>query len=261
MRRLISFVLSTIVASAAVKPVPPPGITLTEADRKPFEAGVNQLRKSIAQLRQIPSAAALLPDIEIYERAVHYALTYNEFFKPDEVWKAQELLRHGQARADALLKGSAPWTAQTGLVVRGYRSQIDDSVQPYGLVVPATYQAPSPLQWRLDTWFHGRGETLSEVNFLWDRERNAGEFTPTNAFVIHLYGRFCNANKFAGEMDLFEALDAVKPGSVVVDGRRVADRSRKMKSRCQRCVTPLLTQALKSVGLAPPQLPPDDRRS
>jgi len=60
---------------------------------------------------------------------------------------------------------------------------------------------------------------------------------------------------------IYEALDAVKPGSVVVDGPRVADRSRKMKSRCQRCVTPLLTQALKSVGLAPPQLPPDDRRS
>ena len=67
-----------------------------------------------------------------------------------------------------------------------------------------------PLHWRLDTWFHGRSETLSEVNFLWDRERNPGEFTPPNTFVIHLYGRFCNANKFAGEMDLFEALVAVK---------------------------------------------------
>ena len=211
MRPIIAFVLFSIPASAAaVKAVPPPGIVLTEADRKPLDSGLGQLRKSIAQLRQIPSAASLLPDIEIYERAVHYALAYNEFFKADEVWKASELLRRGQARADALLKGSAPWTTQTGLVVRGYRSQIDDSVQPYGLVVPPTYAAPSPLHWRLDTWFHGRGETLSEVNFLWDRERNPGEFTPANAFVVHLYGRFCNANKFAGEMDLFETLDAVK---------------------------------------------------
>ena len=210
MRTVLAFLLVNAASQAAIKPVPPPGLVLTEAERKPLDSGLALLRKTIAQLRQTPAAAALLPDIEIYERAVHYALTYNEFFKPDEVWKASELLRRGQARADALLKGSAPWTTQTGLVVRGYKSQIDDSVQPYGLVVPPAFTAPSPLHWRLDTWFHGRSETLSEVNFLWDRERNAGEFTPPNAFVVHLYGRFCNANKFAGEMDLFETLDAVK---------------------------------------------------
>ena len=28
--------------------------------------------------------------------------------------------------------------------------------------------------------------------------------------MLHLYGRYCNASKFAGEVDLFEALDAVK---------------------------------------------------
>ena len=28
--------------------------------------------------------------------------------------------------------------------------------------------------------------------------------------MLHLYGRYCNANKFAGEVDLFEALDDVK---------------------------------------------------
>src|SRR5262249_33607155 len=54
------------------------------------------------------------------------------------------------------------------------------------------------------------GETLSEVNFLTERETRSGEFTPRDTIVLHLYGRFCNANKFAGEVDLFEALDAVK---------------------------------------------------
>ena len=28
--------------------------------------------------------------------------------------------------------------------------------------------------------------------------------------MLHLYGRYCNANKLAGEVDLFEALDDVK---------------------------------------------------
>jgi hypothetical protein len=48
------------------------------------------------------------------------------------------------------------------------------------------------------------------VNFLSDRQRSPGEFQPRDTIVLHLYGRFCNASKFAGEVDLFEALDAVK---------------------------------------------------
>jgi predicted esterase len=218
-RACLPLILAATLHAAEVKLVPPHGIAVPDAEKKSLENALTQLRKSISQLRQMPAAAPLLPDVEIYERAVHYALTYDEFFKPDEIWKAQELLRHGQSRAEALLKGSAPWTTQTGLVVRGYRSEIDDSIQPYGLVVPGTYAAPSPLHWRLDTWFHGRGEMLSEVNFLWDRERNPGEFTPLNTFVVHLYGRFCNANKFAGEVDLFEALDAVKHSYPIDDNR------------------------------------------
>src|SRR6185436_2048419 len=49
---------------------------------------------------------------------------------------------------------------------------------------------------------------LSELSFM--GSRGAGEFTPKDAFVLHLYGRYCCANKLAGEVDLFEALDDVK---------------------------------------------------
>ncbi|MGH9662529.1 MAG: prolyl oligopeptidase family serine peptidase, partial [Bryobacteraceae bacterium] len=129
-------------------------------------------------------------------------------FRAEEIGRARELLRQGQARADALAQGKAPWTQATGLVVRGYVSKIDRSVQPYGLVIPEGFLPHR--RWRLDAWFHGRGETLSEVNFLYDRQRIPGEFTPSSAIVLHLYGRYCNANKLAGEVDLFEALDAVK---------------------------------------------------
>ena len=44
-------------------------------------------------------------------------------------------------RASQLRDGKAPWTTATGLVVRGYVSKIDGSVQPYGLVVPAIVPA------------------------------------------------------------------------------------------------------------------------
>ena len=104
-------------------------------------------------------------------------------------------------------------------MVRGYVSKIDKSIQPYGLVVPPSYSPAAPHRWRVDAWFHGRDEALSEVNFLTARQRSPGEFTPRDTIVLHLYGRFCNANKFAGEVDLFEALDAVKRNYPVDDNR------------------------------------------
>jgi dienelactone hydrolase len=59
---------------------------------------------------------------------------------------------------------------------------------------------------RLDIWLHGRGDTLSEIAFIDGREKSVGEFTPEDTFVLHPYGRFMNAFKFAGEVDVFEAL-------------------------------------------------------
>ena len=107
-------------------------------------------------------------------------------------------------------RAQAPWASKHGLVVRGYVSRLDGSVQPYGLVVPESYTETGSHKFRLDFWFHGRGETLSEVNFLRDRERNVGTFAPPDTIVLHPYGRYCNANKFAGEVDAFEALDSVR---------------------------------------------------
>jgi len=204
-------------AQPAIKPVPPPGVEVPAADRAELEGGLARLRAATAKLQRNP----LLPDVLVYQEAVRYALQYNEFFKPAEIAAAKTLLAQGEARASQLAEGQAPWTTATGLVVRGYLSKIDQSVQPYGLVMPPSYSPTAPHRWRLDAWFHGRGETLSEVNFLTDRQKNAGEFTPRDAIVLHLYGRFCNANRFAGEVDFFEALDAVKRAYAIDENRVV----------------------------------------
>lgn len=185
--------------------MPPPGIEIPAGQRAELER-----RLAVLSVRIAPLKSPLLPDVLIFREAVRYALTYGEFFKTDEVEKAYRLLAEGAKRTEALERGEAPWTGAPGLIPRGYVSRIDGSVQPYGLVVPPTYSPALPRKWRLDIWFHGRGDTLSEVNFLADRLRNAGEFTPPDTIVLHLYGRYCNANKFAGEVDLFEAMDDVK---------------------------------------------------
>ncbi len=195
---------------AAEKPVPAPGVPVSAEDRAELEAGLAKLKSGIAALERNPASKALVSDVRIFHDAVRYALDYDEFLKPEEIQRGANLLRKGLERAAALTRGEAPWTSETGLVVRGYVSKIDGSTQPYGLVIPPSWSPNAPGRWRVDAWFHGRSETLTEVNFLWDRMNNRSQFTPDDTIVLHLYGRFCNANKFAGEVDLFEALDDVK---------------------------------------------------
>lgn len=212
MRALLVFALAFIGATAFAqtpapsRQTPPPGIAIPDADRKQLSDGVRALATAIAELKQKPAASALVPDIEIFHKAVHDALAYDEFFDAKQIAIANALLAEGNARASALRSGQAPWTAATGLVVRGYQSRIDGSVQPYGLVVPANWKASGKTPRPLWCWLHGRNEKLTELAFIDERMKRPGEFTPAGAFVLHLYGRFCNANKFAGETDLFEAM-------------------------------------------------------
>ncbi len=215
MRWMFLFVFPLVSAVAAERPVPPPGIAVPAAERAELAAALSELGAIESGLKGNP----LLPDVLIFSEAVRYALQYNEFLKPEDIDKAHLLLIEGRLRAEALARGEAPWVHATGLVVRGYVSKIDESVQPYGLVIPDGYTPAG--KWRLDTWFHGRNETLSEVAFLADRMRNPGEFTPAGTIVLHLYGRYCNANKFAGEVDLFEALDDVKRNYSIDENRIV----------------------------------------
>ena len=195
--------------------IPRPGVAVADADQRALRTGLTRLAARIDVLKGNPHLA----DVQIFEKAVRYALDGNEFFTPEEVFRGKELLRMGNERADQLSHGDAPWTRATGLVVRGYVSKIDGSVQPYGLVVPPTFAPDKPHHWRVDLWYHGRTETLSEVNFLWDRIFNPGQFQPPDTIMLHLYGRFCNASTFAGEVDTFEALDDVRKNYNVDENR------------------------------------------
>ncbi|MES1260400.1 MAG: prolyl oligopeptidase family serine peptidase, partial [Acidobacteriota bacterium] len=184
-------------------------------DQRQLRGGLDRLEKRLEALKGNPHIA----DVAIFHKAVRYALDGNEFFTAEDIFRGKELLRMGNERAADLERGDAPWTRATGLVVRGYVSKIDGSVQPYGLVVPPSYAPDRPHKWRVDAWFHGRGETLSEIGFLWDRTHNMGQFTPRDTIVLHLYGRYCNASTFAGEVDFFEALSDVKKNFSVDENR------------------------------------------
>ena len=166
-----------------------------------------------------PQTRQLLPDVEIYYKAVHDALEYQEFFDVKEFAIAKSWIQHGLDRATGLRIGNPTWLRVKGPVVRGYRSKIDGSVQPVGLVIPDSYDPYGSARHRVDFWFHGRGEVMSELAFMNQRHTQKGQFTPADTIVIHPYGRYNNASKLAGEVDAYEALDMLRANHRVDEDR------------------------------------------
>src|SRR5260370_22924514 len=117
MRILSSCFLLLTTLYAQERPVPPPGVAVSAADREELEGGLKRLSSAIDGIKADPQ---LVADVAIYRDAVRYALTYNEFFKPEEVGRAKQLLQQGQQQAAQLADKQTPWAAQTGLVARCY---------------------------------------------------------------------------------------------------------------------------------------------
>jgi pimeloyl-ACP methyl ester carboxylesterase len=224
--RPFSLVLLCALCGFAATPtlaasIPPTGNDdkIPAADRKHLEEGVAQLAKEIdalkLSLKSKPNLLALLPDVQIYHKAVDWPLRFHELI---DLKKAQAALAHGMERAKLLREGKAPWLTTGG--VRAYVSRIDGSIQPYLLNAPKDYNPTAPPQkkYRLDFFFHGRGENLTELNFISSKQGEAP--TPSgDHFTIQPYGRYCCANKFAGEIDTLEILDQTKHEYPIDDNR------------------------------------------
>ncbi len=205
-------------AATAVTPTPVPkripaaGLTLTDSDRIALARAAEELAREIAGLHHVlaskPTHLGLLPDVEVLHKAVDWALRYDEFMAPKDVAYAHKLLALGRDRAAELRTGKSPsWLSARGTILRGHRSKLDGSIQPYALVVPDSW--PNPHRQAL-VWLLGRGEKRTELTFFAEREAAPAQILPKDTLVIIPYGRFCNATKFAGEVDVFEALGAAQ---------------------------------------------------
>jgi len=212
-----------------VRPIPPKGNPVLAEDAADIKKGLAELQQLIKDIGKHD----LLPDVLIFEKAVRWALEYDEVYDgPTAKSKGKgapagtnvkKVLAAGLDRAKALKAGNAPWATQTGGVLRGYTSKIDGSVQPYWLIVPADYDFKAAKKHRLDFWWHGRGETLSEAQFMANSPGAGGGIIPApGALILHPYGRYCNANKFAGEIDTFECLEHAQKHYRIDNSRLVA---------------------------------------
>ncbi len=211
---------------ATVRAVPPPGVMIAPADREALKVSLRQLSEKLDGLRasKAPLAQKYLPDVEIFARAVDLALQEDGFFDPSDAKRAKDILAEGMSRAEALAKDQTPWTTATGTVVRGFRSKLDRSVQPYGIVYqPAPGTNGFGPAMRADIWCRGRSEKGLELQFIATRMTNASPEPAPGVMMIHPFGRYCNANKLAGEVDTLEALEHAL-SEYPIDPQRVAIR-------------------------------------
>src|SRR5882724_3714631 len=86
---LIILLAQTVWAQSGPPHIPPPGIAVPETDRQELTAGVNALGQDILDLRKKlssdPRHLSLLPDVEIFHKAVDWALRYDEFFDAKQI--------------------------------------------------------------------------------------------------------------------------------------------------------------------------------
>ena len=200
------------------------------AEKGPYEPSADELRairekrnRLAAALQRIQAADDLRADVEIYVKAADWILRHpDEFYTKAYYDNTLAVLDKGLARSADLAKGLSPWTAQKGRVSRAYRSRVDGSLQPYGLLIPDTYDPSKPI--RLDVVLHGRAATMNEVSFLFAHDSPKPLPPELDHMQLEVYGRTNNAYRWAGETDVFEALAFVQkrynidPNRIVLRG-------------------------------------------
>jgi dienelactone hydrolase len=197
--RLFAQAPSSDAPFAPIKRIlPPEGIEIPAEVKE----GLTKELQSAYQRYEPLKKHALAADIEVFLKGVKYALDLREFYDPKDFAKADALLKEANLRIDQLAAGKSPWTTATGLVVRGYFSSIDNSAQPYGLVIPKNFdfEKSAPLY----TWLHGRGDKATDLHFITERMNKPGEITPPDAIVVHAFGRQCVGFLGAGEVDVID---------------------------------------------------------
>ncbi len=183
---------------------PPPEETI-----QAIRAKMALLNTELEALRKKDIPDDILVEIEVYHRAAEMMLLHREFYHKDSAAWTLDTLDRGIARAKSVTKAAAPWLAQPSgkVVLRGYRSRIDGTAQPYAVTYPHGFSEDPAKKWRLDVVLHGRDSSLTEVKFL--NANNGTRKVPAKQDYVQLdiFGRGNNAYRWAGETDVLEAIE------------------------------------------------------
>ncbi len=216
-------------ASALAQPTfaEPARYAPTPEEREAIDSKLAELGKTIALLprAETPERNDHLADVVVHQKAAAWALQLGEFYAKKDVAATLAVLSRGLDRARQLAEERKPWLDGPGPKLLGYFSRVDQSVQPYALIIPeGLLSDPNQAgRHRLDVVLHGRGATLSEVNFLQSHAGKVGKGDGQEGFTLHVFGRGNNAYRWAGETDVFEAIEAVKR-RYSIDDRKIVLR-------------------------------------
>ena len=145
-QRRLPTLLLCIAASILAQDAPKGTYTPTPEEMAALSTKANELEQKLATVKDKSDFA----DAEIYLKAARWAIKYasKEFSSKNDYKSALAGLDRGITRAGQLAKGEKPWTQAKGRLSRAYVSRVDGSLQPYGLIIPDSYQAGKPI--RLD---------------------------------------------------------------------------------------------------------------
>ncbi len=176
------------------------------ATLKQIAEKTEELRKAVAALKKKALADDVLVEVEIYLKAAENIVRFEEWYAANSGKWALATLDQGLARAKQAEGRKAVWRDAPGKwVLRAYRSKIDDSIQPYAVLLPHDYGKDPEKKWRLDVVLHGRDSALTEAKFIATHGGNAPK--DLGYVQLEVYGRGNNAYRWAGETDVFEAVD------------------------------------------------------
>src|SRR5437016_5135261 len=181
-----------------------------------------QIEALVKDLKAKHANAELLGDVEVYAKAGRMLLEFPDMFGTQaSIEHSFAVLDQGIERARQLQSNQPQWN-QGKKQIHAYYSEIDGAVLPYGVTLPENYDPTKPT--RLYVWLHGRQNNTTEAEFIHGflTPRGPGNAPVADQGQIQLdcFGRINGAGwHWAGEMDVFESIAAVKKRFKIDDKR------------------------------------------
>jgi pimeloyl-ACP methyl ester carboxylesterase len=202
-------------------PAPPP-VTPTPEELAKVKDKTEQIEALVKDLKDKHANLELLGDVEVYAKAGRMLLEFPDMFGTQAAIDHSFLvLDQGIERARQLQSNQPQWN-QGKKQIHAYYSEIDGAVLPYGVTLPENYDPAKPT--RLYVWLHGRQNNTTEAEFIYGflTPRPPGNAPVADQGQIQLdcFGRINGAGwHWAGEMDVFESIAAVKKRFKIDDQR------------------------------------------
>ncbi len=203
-------------------PAAPPAIQAKPEELAKIKTQTEEIDALVVDLKAKHAAPELITDVAAYAHAGRMLLENSDMFANQaSVEHAFVTLDHGIERAKQLQAGQPQWN-QGKRQIHAYTSEIDGAILPYGITLPENYDPSKPV--RLYVWLHGRQNTTTETEFIYSHlNRRGGGNAPVadqGQIQLDCFGRINGAGwHWAGEMDVFESIAAVKKRFNIDDQR------------------------------------------